>query len=109
MWKKLTEFPYYQSGKPCWWLCRIGGKNGERLPLMISANMAVGPDGKIYKKEDVEWLDELESSFSLEDLKDCYTAAVVHTRNSMPDGVIDLKCAGKSKSNLFLKKHNIQL
>lgn len=125
MWKKLTEFCYYQSGKPCWWLCRIGGENGERLPLMISANIVCGPDGKTYQKEDVEWLDELEYPesnkqlikdlatahfFTLEDMKSALQQGKeslesnLHTYSTYDSVEID-----KENSAWFKDKYNIEL
>lgn len=55
-WLKLIEHPPEFRG---WHLCRIGGKDGYKLPALItSTGLVSGPDGKSYPAYEVEYLDE---------------------------------------------------
>lgn len=52
-------------------LARMVGTDKSFL-AMFAPNVIAGTDGKTYKKEDVEWFDELERSFTIEDIKLAY-------------------------------------
>jgi len=55
-WLQVEENSPQERG--LWQLCRIGGKNGYRLPLRIGINVIADTAGRVYKPSEVEWLDE---------------------------------------------------
>lgn|SRR5574342_527480 len=58
-----------------WKLCRLVDQHVE-FPLMFKQNVICDLAGKTYSKENVEWLDTSERSFSIENMNDCWEKAI---------------------------------
>jgi len=75
--KNITTMPIWR--KPSdkypdkWQLCRIVGEE-ETFPLMFSMNIICDLSGKTYRRQEVEWLDISETSFTKQDMMIAYDA-----------------------------------
>ena len=74
-------------------LARIIGAD-KSFPAMFAPHVIAGADGKTYKKEDIEWFDVCEPSFTIEDMGKAYR-----------DGMIcGFERCGQGKSNTSYNK-----
>lgn len=58
-------------------LARIIGDE-KSFPAMFAPHVIAGADGKTYKKEDVEWFDTSEISFTMNDMACAYNHGKIH-------------------------------
>jgi hypothetical protein len=93
-WTKIEERRPEFSG---WYLCRIGDKDGHRLPLRISAGLICDVAGKVYMSDEVEWLDEESPEPDQDSLwKEFFALADTAIVNKYGGG-LDLPSSAKSK------------
>jgi len=68
-WVKASDkFPFMD-----WHISRIVGTE-KRFPALYTTNVIAGIDGKTYKRDEIEWLETRDVSFSLQDMKDACLA-----------------------------------
>ena len=76
-WVKATD--KYSKG---WQLCRIIGDT-NKFPAKLASNVIADFSGKTYEKDQIEWLDTEEPSFSISDMKKCWDICDdLHTERS---------------------------
>lgn len=95
-------------------LARLVGSD-KSFPAMFATHVIAGADGKTYKKEDIEWLDESEPSFTISDIIFVWAKAqeitIENTSYDKIDGCIevDYSYIEKERNEFFETRFGIDI
>lgn len=97
-----------------WQLCRIVGTN-KKFPAMFATHVIADFAGKTYRKDQIEWLDESEHSFTISDIILVWAKAqevtIENTSYDKIDGGIDpdYSFIEKERNEFFKKQFGIYI
>jgi len=69
-----------------WKLARKIGTN-KSMPILFAPHVIADVSGETYKPDEIEWLDEEEISFTLDDMKQAYNSGAIYGFEKCGSGI----------------------